>query len=212
MSESSPADIAGDPLAASALCRGAHGRLLATAARLTDAEVLGPSLLPDWTVGHVLTHLARNADGHVRRLEGALGGMDVPRYPGGAEQRDREIAEGSSRPASEIHADLVSSAARLEETWTRSVEAGWPHADLRGTDWLTSESPLRRLQEVEIHHADLGLDYSPTDWPPEYVRWELTSLLGRLPERLRGPDDARQIVAWLTGRRPTVPEVELEPW
>jgi hypothetical protein len=31
--------------------------------RLTDADARGPSLLPGWTRGHVLTHLARNADG-----------------------------------------------------------------------------------------------------------------------------------------------------
>ena len=38
-------------------------RLLATAGALTGAQVAGPSRLPGWTRGHVLTHLARNADG-----------------------------------------------------------------------------------------------------------------------------------------------------
>jgi maleylpyruvate isomerase len=27
-----------------------------------------------------------------------------------------------------------------------------------------------RLREVEIHHADLDLGYSPTDWPEEFAR------------------------------------------
>ncbi|GAA1883857.1 maleylpyruvate isomerase N-terminal domain-containing protein [Actinomadura bangladeshensis] len=35
--------------------------LLATAARLDDADVRGPSLLPDWTRGHVLTHVDLDA-------------------------------------------------------------------------------------------------------------------------------------------------------
>jgi hypothetical protein len=47
----------------------------------------------------VITHLARNADAHGRRLAGALQGEDVAKYPGGAAQREREIAEGAGRPA-----------------------------------------------------------------------------------------------------------------
>src|SRR5215472_17296509 len=41
----------------------ATDRLLASAATLTDAAAREPSLLPGWTRGHVLTHVARNADG-----------------------------------------------------------------------------------------------------------------------------------------------------
>ncbi len=40
-------------------------RLLATAARLTDEDLRAPSLLPGWTRGHVLAHVARNADSYV---------------------------------------------------------------------------------------------------------------------------------------------------
>jgi DNA-binding CsgD family transcriptional regulator len=36
--------------------------LVAAAGRMTDAEAREPSLLPGWTRGHVLTHVARNAD------------------------------------------------------------------------------------------------------------------------------------------------------
>ncbi len=42
-------------------CRQAHTKLFATIAGLTDDGVSRPSLLADWTVGHVLSHLARNA-------------------------------------------------------------------------------------------------------------------------------------------------------
>jgi maleylpyruvate isomerase len=48
----------------------ATGRLLATAAALTDAQAREPSLLPGWTRGHVLTHIARNADGMVNLPRG----------------------------------------------------------------------------------------------------------------------------------------------
>ena len=42
--------------------------LIASIGGLTDADARGPSLLPGWTRGHVLTHLARNADGGTRLL------------------------------------------------------------------------------------------------------------------------------------------------
>ena len=60
-----------------------------------------PSLLPDWTVGHVLTHLARNADSMDRVLEAAERGDVVERYAGGGAGRDAEIEAGRrARPPS----------------------------------------------------------------------------------------------------------------
>ncbi|MET0579484.1 MAG: maleylpyruvate isomerase N-terminal domain-containing protein, partial [Ilumatobacteraceae bacterium] len=36
-----------------------------------DLDPSAPSLLPRWTVGHVLTHIARNADSIARVLDAA---------------------------------------------------------------------------------------------------------------------------------------------
>jgi uncharacterized protein (TIGR03083 family) len=58
----------------------ATGLLLATAAALGDAEVRGPSLLPGWSRGHVLTHIARNADGLGNLLRWARTGAETPMY------------------------------------------------------------------------------------------------------------------------------------
>ena len=52
-----------DPLALMGEVDRATDRMLRTAATLDDAAVAAPSPLPGWTRGHVLTHLARNADG-----------------------------------------------------------------------------------------------------------------------------------------------------
>ncbi len=41
---------------------------------LTDREARGQSLLPGWSRGHVLTHLARNAEGGTRLLTWARTG------------------------------------------------------------------------------------------------------------------------------------------
>jgi maleylpyruvate isomerase len=88
------------------LCRAAHVRLVARVEHITDEQVRSPSRLPGWTVAHVLTHLARNADGHVRRLEGALRGEYVPRYPGGPTQRDGDIDEGARRSERDLAGPL----------------------------------------------------------------------------------------------------------
>jgi maleylpyruvate isomerase len=202
-----------DPAAAIEACRAAHERVIATASGIDDATARRPSSLPGWTVGHVLTHIARNADGHTRRLEGALRGEDVARYPGGMPARDEDIEAGAARPAHELAADILESARRLEDTWQRSAEAGWPNSDFLGDDHFpTPGSPLRRLREVEMHHVDLGLGYEPTDWPDFYVDWELPHALSRLPQRIPTPTDTRRLLAWLTGRAPWPTDLQLGPW
>src|ERR1700754_1780512 len=106
------------------MCLASHMRLINTVSQLDDATVRKPSILPGWTIGHVLTHIARNADGHVHRLEGALIGEDVPRYPGGSPQRNGDIEAGASRTAEELLDDITSSAVRLQETWRRCETEG----------------------------------------------------------------------------------------
>jgi maleylpyruvate isomerase len=195
------------------LCLASHQRLIATVSHLDDATVRKPSILPDWTVGHVLTHVARNADGHVLRLEGALRGEDVPRYPGGSAQRDADIEEGAARTAEELLDDVTSSAVRLQETWRKCEQAGWPNAHLLANDgWTLDQSPLRRLREVEIHHADLGLDYTAADWPERYVRWELAATLPTVLDRLGGEEDSRAFLSWLVGRTDLPAGFRLDAW
>ncbi|HEX4081367.1 MAG TPA: maleylpyruvate isomerase N-terminal domain-containing protein, partial [Acidimicrobiales bacterium] len=86
-------------------CRRSHLALLDRIAGLTDEQARSASQLPDWTVGHVLTHLARNGDSVVRRLEGAARGETVDQYPGGYAGRASEIAVGAGRPATELVTD-----------------------------------------------------------------------------------------------------------
>ena len=54
-----------DPLLLAAEVARSDERLLATAREL---DIAAPSLLPGWTRGHVITHIARNADGYVNLL------------------------------------------------------------------------------------------------------------------------------------------------
>ena len=52
-------DLSTEPRRAAELVRLAHQRLLGTASGLDDAQIRRASLLPEWSIGHVLTHLAR---------------------------------------------------------------------------------------------------------------------------------------------------------
>ena len=145
-------------------------RLIATASRLTDEQVRAPSPLPGWTRGHVLNHLARNADGLRDLLFGAKTGIALPQYPS-QEVRNAEIEAGVTRPTSQIVTDLVNSAAAFVAQARELDRSAWL-AEVRGMRgpahpaWFTLH---RRLTEVEVHHVDLGAGYSPADWPEPFV-------------------------------------------
>ena len=79
----------------------AHERLLTATRELRDEQMRRPSLLPGWSVGHVLTHVARNADSHVRRAEAAVRGVVVDQYDGGYAGREAEIEAGAREAATE---------------------------------------------------------------------------------------------------------------
>src|SRR5204862_5680301 len=51
----------------------AHARFFDAIQGLGDADVRRPSLLPGWSGGHVLTHLARNPASHARRTDAVAG-------------------------------------------------------------------------------------------------------------------------------------------
>ncbi|CAL9408908.1 hypothetical protein SUDANB120_01613 [Streptomyces sp. enrichment culture] len=175
--------------------REATDRLLTAVAKLDNAALAGESHLPGWSRGHVLAHLARNADALVNVLAGR------PMYESG-EARDADIAAGSGRPVEEQLADLRDShAGFLAETaadqdWSRTVE-------LRGgvTD-LASNVPFRRLVEVELHHVDLDVGYELEDLPADFTAREIDFLADRwsgrpeVPPTALASDDGR---TWRTG-------------
>lgn len=193
--------------------RASHARLAATLAALTDEQARGASGLPGWTVGHVLTHIARNADAFVRLLSAAQVGDAVTQYEGGSEARAAAIEAGSGRPADELVADVLASSERLEQKYAEMTPEGWAGHGLTpdGGTWPCVVMPFHRWREVEVHHVDLRLGYTATDWPADYVARELVVALEGLPRRL---DTAGQqaLVAWLVGRAPMPDEIELAAW
>jgi maleylpyruvate isomerase len=153
------------------------------ALRWSEAEVAAPSLLPGWTRGHVLTHLARNADGIGDTLAGALRGEIVERYPGGKDARNAAIDAGAGRPFAALVADVRESADRLDRVLGAVSDAdGW---GLPSEDGDPAEAwVLRRWREVEVHRVDLASDYTPDRWPPLFVTSLLAEVAATLEKRV----------------------------
>ena len=133
-----------------------------------------PSVLPDWTRGHVLTHIARNADSFVRVLEAARRGEVVTQYEGGVTGRNADIEAGAGRDWDTLVADVRSSATRLEDVFAAQERWDLAMTNAQGESVPHDDLPFRRLREVVVHHADLGDDgYSPADWPQDFLREDL---------------------------------------
>ncbi|NGO68396.1 maleylpyruvate isomerase family mycothiol-dependent enzyme [Streptomyces boncukensis] len=201
------------------LLRTATDRLLSAAGALDPAAVTEPSLLPGWTRGHVLAHVARNADALINVLDGR------PMYAG-AEVRDGDIERDAPRPLAVQLDDFRTSAERLdtrfaaETAWDRTVELRNGVRDTAGS------VPFRRWIEVELHHVDLGIGYGLADLPGAFVDRELANMARRFSGHAQVPEavelrvedgrvlrtgaaegepvvvagSATALVGWLTGR------------
>ncbi|ULR49871.1 maleylpyruvate isomerase family mycothiol-dependent enzyme [Streptomyces deccanensis] len=178
--------------------REATDRLLTAAARLDNAAVTQPSRLPGWTRGHVLAHLARNADALVNVFEGR------PMYVSG-DARDADIERDARRPLKTQLADVRDSADRLQDAasalsdWSRTVELR------NGVTDDVSRVPFRRWIEVELHHVDLGIGYELEDLPEEFMEREIAFLVDRFAGHPDVPltDVTDGTRAWTTGSAPS---------
>ncbi|MFC0003161.1 maleylpyruvate isomerase family mycothiol-dependent enzyme [Micromonospora siamensis] len=186
-----------DPLLLTGEVDDATARLLATVGALDAAAVAAPSLLPGWTRGHVLAHLARNADGMLNLLTAARTGEDIPMYADPA-ARTADIEAGAARPPAEHLADLRRSAARFVDAVAAMPVPAWA-ATVR-----THRGPMvaarlvwARLREVEVHHVDLAVGYRPADWPAAFGH----RLLHEVAADLAGRSDVPAMVLRFEGSR-----------
>ncbi|HEY2813465.1 MAG TPA: maleylpyruvate isomerase family mycothiol-dependent enzyme [Acidimicrobiales bacterium] len=201
---------------------GAQAQLDAAIAGLDDDTTARASQLPGWTVGHVLSHVARNADSHTRRSEAATRGERVEQYVGGYEGRAAEIDAGAARPANEIVDDVRSSAERLMHAWASLPDDAWSFVspDVGGQERPLRVLPSRRWQELEVHAVDLGIGITHRDWSEEFVEASLPRLRptldARLPKAATAPApgvlDERDELAWLYGRLQRDDLPTLAPW
>jgi maleylpyruvate isomerase len=177
----------------------ATDRLLADIAGISGTATREPSLLPDWTRGHVLTHVARNAEGGTRLLTWAQTGVPSYEYES-MDARAAAIQAGAGRPAQVLVDDVRQTAAAFAaaardmppEAWLRTVR-------YTGDQEVCADVIVpSRLAEVYIHHVDLDIGFTPADWPVSFV----CSFLPRIAAGLSQRDDAPglHLTALDTGR------------
>jgi maleylpyruvate isomerase len=195
--------------------------LLHAAADLDPAAVFRPSLLPGWTVGHVLTHVARNADAYTNLLTWARTGVETPAYAS-KEARDAGIEAGAGRPLREQLEDIRTAHERFADAGAAMPAEAWTF-QLEFIGMRAAGVPWARLREVEVHHVDLGIGYAPADWSDAFAQRLLRELVtGAGPDapamilRPFGTDHpltigtaddppvvggpTKSLAAWLTGR------------
>jgi maleylpyruvate isomerase len=164
------------------------------AARLEPAQVAEPSRLSGWTRGHVLSHLARNADALVNLLTWARTGTEARMYASPTERADG-IEAGAYRALPEQLADLSAANQRFTD-----AAAAVP-ADRRdftvlsgqGREIPASEVPWLRVREAWLHLVDLGTAFTIDDIP-EAVAWTL----------------AADVAAWMSSRTQATAELRAE--
>lgn len=202
--------------------------LMATAESLDDYALRSASLCPGWTRGHVLAHVARNADALANLLNWANTGVETPMYAS-VDARNVGIETGATRPVAELAEDLKESAAGFAKAVSAMPEQGWERLVRTGPAGSGAAVPARRvmwlrLREVEIHHVDLDAGYGSGDWPAAFVdravRESLracgrkdgvapfTAVANGIREHVGAPGgvtvtgSAASMLAWLTGRSP----------
>ena len=161
-------------------------RYLGALTVLNDDDMRAPSLLPGWSRGHVVTHIARHADALCNLVRWAETGVETPMYPS-REQRDADIDAGADRSAHDLRVDASASAGRflqaINELDVRHEDA--PVSRMPGTETFPARdiAMLRRI-EVEVHHADLGVGFTHRDWSSDFA----DLLAGRVQnDRADGP-------------------------
>jgi maleylpyruvate isomerase len=163
-----------DPLVLMTDVDQATDRLLRTTEDLDDAGA--PSLLPGWTRGHVLTHIARQADAMTNLLTWARTGVENPAYPSPQARADG-IEAGAGRPLAEQIEDIRTSHERMADAAAAMTGEAWTFY-LPTRNQLAAALPWARLREVEVHHVDLGAGYAPEDWSDGFALRLLREIVG----------------------------------
>ncbi|MSO59228.1 MAG: maleylpyruvate isomerase family mycothiol-dependent enzyme [Ilumatobacteraceae bacterium] len=156
-------------------CAASHQLLLTVIDELTETQCHEPSLLVDWSRGHVLSHLARNAMSHVHLLDCAQRGETGEQYPGGYKARNAGINDHANDTRDELVKAVRSSIYALEGAWAGASAQAWAGSGQQATGAVIPMHDIvfLRWREVVIHLTDLDVGYDYGSWPELYVRMEL---------------------------------------
>ena len=139
-------------------------------AELSDDELDGPSLLPEWSRRHVIAHVGYNARALTRLLEWARTGVETPMYAS-IEQRRQEIDQGATLSPVALRNLVAHSTVHLNMEWRDLPAEAW-QAQVRTAQGRTvpaAETAWMRTREVWIHAVDLDNDASFHDFPAELL-------------------------------------------
>ncbi|MGH3783435.1 MAG: maleylpyruvate isomerase family mycothiol-dependent enzyme [Pseudonocardiaceae bacterium] len=197
-----------------------------TVMRLDDLR--GASRLPGWSRGHVVTHIARNAEGLGRLLTWARTGIETPMYRS-VQAREAAIQAGAGRTQREQLDDLRRTGAAFAATaqelspdqWEATVATRHGPMPAAGVAWA-------RVRELWLHLVDLDagveIDVMPADIATKLVREIAAWMHTRVPAVIQlqlpggelvtfGPEiteakpvagpvsgPVQQLAGWLTGR------------
>ncbi|MEP6649598.1 MAG: maleylpyruvate isomerase family mycothiol-dependent enzyme [Lapillicoccus sp.] len=159
-----------------------HTELLLATARSLDPDRVGdPSLCPGWTRGHILSHIARNADALLNLVTNATTGSSTPMYAS-PESRDADIEAGARRPLAEQVGDVEASAARFASAASGLTEelVDVPLLARNNTKVQAGYLPFMRLREVVLHHLDLDAGFGFADVDDQAVLALLQDTIRRL--------------------------------
>lgn len=153
-------------------------RVVRTVDAMADFQFAEPSLLPGWSRGHVVAHLTLNAEGLSGALEGVREGRDLPIYAS-QDARDGDIEQLSGLEPSALLERFLASTTQVHRAVAELPQDlhGVRIERTPGSDRVFTAGRLgeMRLREVEIHHADLDLDYTFADWPDDFTTFLLDS-------------------------------------
>lgn len=176
------------------LARSAQATVDELVSTMDDAASHGASLLPGWTRRHVISHLARNADGLVNLLTWAKTGVEHPMYASTAD-RDADIAEGARRLFQIQQEDLAAASGRFfvaadampDSAWTATVSSR------SGVTMPATMIPWLRVNELLVHMVDLnrGITF---DGLVELAGEHLETVLAFMISRFHGRPDVPSVL------------------
>jgi maleylpyruvate isomerase len=150
---------------------------------MDDDQARAASVLPGWSRGHVLVHVALSGEGDALTVEASCRGEVGDKYPGGAEQRAADIEAGAGAPVAVLRSQLADMQQRLVDAWGALPDDAWD-ALARGPfgERTAAEGVPARRREILVHLVDLDVGVTPSDLPGDYLRDDADFLAAFRPE------------------------------
>ncbi|MEE4024059.1 maleylpyruvate isomerase family mycothiol-dependent enzyme [Gordonia sp. PKS22-38] len=190
---------------------------LDVAGSFDDAALAEPSLLPGWTRGMVLSHVAANADAIRNLVTWAATGEETPMYAS-PEIRTEGIERGRHMAADALLSWLCDSAKALDVDMAALADEQWQRevVTAQGRTVRATETAWMRTREVYVHVVDLDGGVVFGDLPADFLAAlvdDIRAKRGMTDDDLVTVGELSQTAAWLAGRPHDLRSArEIGPW